>query len=188
MTVATISVPDLPAALRARDHGMALAEDGQSAEQDRYVIDNAIRHFAGLGDEFSSNDVRRVLPVVSGSLIGSRFLAAHKRGEIERVGDELADHEAGHARRISVWRKATGSKPIANGKQVAKQSASGNAVTPAVTNPVTPDQEATIRRAHWALADKGGVRNTGDARQIIRSLLDVLGAVTGTNSTPDELF
>ena len=179
MTVATISVPNLPAALRARDEGIALAEAGQSAEQDRLVIDRVIRHLADLGEPFSVNDARELLPPVAGSMIGARFNAASGRGDIVRVGDTLAEHEAGHARRVGMWVKATGSKPIANRKQVANHDAS---------QPLTEAEELTVRAAHWALAGKGGIRNTGDARKVIRDLLDVLGRVTGVNGGDGTLM
>jgi hypothetical protein len=89
-----------------RDRGMALAESARGADWDRRVIDQAIRHLARTGREFSSNDVRGLLPAVRPALIGARFLAASKRGEIKRVGDVLADHKAGHARRVGLWRRA----------------------------------------------------------------------------------
>lgn len=91
-------------AIRARDEGMERAESASHAPVDRAIIDQAIDWFATTGDEFSANDIREVLPDVSGALIGSRFLAASKRGQIVRVGDTLATHKAGHARRISTWR------------------------------------------------------------------------------------
>ena len=173
MTVATITT-----ALRARDHGMAIAETALAAEQDRLVIDNAIAHFAALGDEFSANDVRRVLPAVSGALIGSRFLAASKRGQIERTGSTLADHEQGHARRVSTWVKATGRNAVTDGvTNSVRQDASG----------LTAEQDDALRRAQWALAGgtgRAGIPTIAAARALLR---DIVNAFTGGDAS-DGLF
>lgn len=109
MTVPTITTTvdgqlDLFAALQARDEGMAAAESASRADHDRAIIDQAIRTIGTTHDTFSSNDIRNYLPDVAPPLIGARFLAAARRGDIERVGDTLASHKAGHARRISTWR------------------------------------------------------------------------------------
>lgn len=154
---------------------MEAAESRPAAEQDRLVIDQAIDYLASLGAEFSANDVRELLPVVSGSLIGTRFLAAAKGGRITRTGSTLADHEAGHARRVSTWIQGDGSKPVANAKQVAYRR-------------LTPAEEQTVRTAHWALEAKSGLSNTTAARKVIRDLLDVLGQITGVNSSGDALM
>jgi hypothetical protein len=98
--------PRLALARAARDRGMAAAEAGRGADWDRKVIDRAIAHLAATRQEFSANEVRELLPVVSGALIGSRFMAAYRRGDIERIGDVFATHAEGHGRRISLWRKA----------------------------------------------------------------------------------
>jgi hypothetical protein len=87
-----------------RDRGMARAEASLHAAWDRAVIDQAITVLAATGRAFSANDVRDRLPDVRPALVGARFMHAARRGLIERIGDELATHKAGHARRVSVWR------------------------------------------------------------------------------------
>lgn len=88
---------------RALDQVEATAD-----EQDRRVIDQAIRAFAANHRPFSANDLRPMLPVVRKSLLGSRFLAAAKRGEIRRVGYEPSTEPAAHGRPTAVWVKADG--------------------------------------------------------------------------------
>lgn len=175
----------LETARRARDEGMASAEARIGAEQDRKVIDNVIAYLADTMDEFSVNEARDLLPVVAPQLIGSRFLAAANRGQIERTGDTQAAHEAGHARRVSTWRKATG-------QQVAKQPESKLLTAHGSVPSVRPEHERAIRDAHFALEARGrgksGVHTTTDACKVIRSLLDVLGDLTGITGSTDELF
>src|SRR5262249_41743884 len=95
---------DARRAREARDAAMSRALDSQAADQDRGVIDQAIRHLARQGQPFSANDVRKLLPAVEPSLIGNRFMAAARRGLIEQCGTTQATHEAGHARLLRVWR------------------------------------------------------------------------------------
>jgi len=89
-----------------RDRGMARAEASLHAAWDRAVIDQAITVLAATGQPFSANDVRGLLPDVRPALVGARFMHAARRGLIERIGDELATHKAGHARRVGLWRGA----------------------------------------------------------------------------------
>ena len=173
----TTTTPELAAARRARDAGMANAESRIGADQDRAVIDQAVEHFASLGRPFSANDVRRVLPQVASPLIGARFLAAARRGLIERVGSTLAQHEESHAHSIGLWIRATGSTLPATRKQSAS---------------LTPDEEATVRAAHWALEargrGKGGFHSTSDAARVVRDLLTILGRLTGIDAGGETLL
>lgn len=115
----------LTQARTARDAGMANAEAHRGADQDIAVLDNVIRHLAHTMDTFSANDARELLPEVAGQLIGARFNSAAGRRLIERVGDTTARHEAGHCRRISVWRIIPGADwSPRRRKQVAKQPVS----------------------------------------------------------------
>lgn len=88
----------------ARDRGMANAEARRGADWDAKVIRQAIGHLAASGEEFSANEVRAILPAVSGPLIGAGFRRAHQRGEIEVCGTVQAAHEAGHRRTLLLWR------------------------------------------------------------------------------------
>jgi hypothetical protein len=92
------------AARDARDRGMIAAESRPGADWDRAVIDRLIGHHAASGEPFSVNHIRPLLPAVAGPLIGARFRAAASRGEIELIGTVLASHEAGHCRRVGLWR------------------------------------------------------------------------------------
>src|SRR5262249_3543980 len=78
----------LAGARAERDKGMAAAEASRHAVVDRALIDAAIRAEAATGQPFSANSIRSRLPGVAGSLVGARFLAAARRGQIERIGDE----------------------------------------------------------------------------------------------------
>jgi hypothetical protein len=166
---------------RLRDEGMAATESRRGADQDRLVIDRAIKHLADSGETFSANDVRRLLPVVAPQLIGSRFNAASRRGQIERVGSELADHGAGHARRLSTWRKAGGT-PIVPQPRRERQP------EPRPAPVLSPDGQATVSRAEYALTGSSGLRNMTEARAMIRQLLDELSAVTGVDAAPPTMF
>ena len=87
-----------------RDKGMAAAGARLGADWDKAVIDQAIRVLAATGREFNADDVRDRLPAVAHALIGSRFMAASKRGLIERVGDQQSRHRSRHASRVGLWR------------------------------------------------------------------------------------
>lgn len=89
----------------ARDRGLALVEDA-SGDWSRRVVDQAIRAAAQTLQTFSANDVRELLPAERSGLIGARFLAAAKRGEIVRIGYVPASHAAGHGRPIALWTAA----------------------------------------------------------------------------------
>lgn len=182
--------PDFYAARQARDQGMAAAQSRPAAGQDALVIDQAIRHFADSGAEFSVNDVRRLLPVVAPQLVGSRFLAASNRRQIERVGSTLADHEKGHARRVSVWRKASGTPVVPRPRSGVQPTAPRQPAAPQ-TPALSPDGEAVLRKAQWALAGgsgKGGIKTVAEARSLIRELIDVLGQQVGTGTGSDMLL
>lgn len=101
--LSTENGPRVVASLAARDAGIAIVE-AASDDQDRAVIDQAIRVIGEQRGHVSANDVRDLLPGVRPSLIGSRFLAASKRGELTEDGTVRATHAAGHARRLVRWR------------------------------------------------------------------------------------
>lgn len=117
----TAADPWASEAERARDRGIASALDRPAAGQDRQVIDQAIRHLAGTGRDFSAADLRELLPAVAGSLIGARILAAARGGRIERVGSTTTRHAKGHARRISIWR-GTGALSLTMPRPAARPS------------------------------------------------------------------
>lgn len=89
-----------------RDQGMAQAE-ANSPERDRRAIDAAIRQVASDRSSFSANDVRPLLPDgVHAPLVGARFMAASRRGEIRKVGWTASTDPATHAHPIAVWEGA----------------------------------------------------------------------------------
>lgn len=94
----------LDEALKARDEGIAQVE-AAADDQDRAVIDQAIREVAARGVRFSANDVRPLLPAVRPALIGARFLAAANRKEIRRVGYVKSTDPKTHAHPIAEWIK-----------------------------------------------------------------------------------
>src|SRR4051812_33270515 len=93
----------LPDPRIARDTAVEAVEESAD-DQDRQVIDQAIRVLGRQRGHVSANDLREVLPQVRPALIGSRFLAAAKRGDLTEDGTIHANHLAGHGRRIVRWR------------------------------------------------------------------------------------
>jgi hypothetical protein len=92
-----------PAARRDR----ALAQVEATADgQDRAVVDQGIKAMVERGNPFSINDLRPLLPVVRKSIVGPRFLAAAKRGEIVRVGYVPSSEPSDHCRPVALWRPA----------------------------------------------------------------------------------
>jgi hypothetical protein len=95
----------LDAALFERDAALQLVEDS-SDEWDRAVIDQGIAALNARGLPWSANDLRPLLPEVRPALIGARFLAAAKRGEMFRAGYVTSTDPGTHARPIVLWRPA----------------------------------------------------------------------------------
>ena len=114
---------------------MDAAQSRPAAQQDRAVIDQAIRHHATTGLLFSANTIRPMLPVVSGSIIGARFLAASKSGQIEAIGSVMASHRRGHGRRLVLWRGTAPAHSHANGQ------------TPGPTPSPTPERPRPVTDA-----------------------------------------
>lgn len=89
-----------------RDEGMARVE-GASDDQDRAVIDQAIRVVAARGQAFSANDVRPLLPPgIRPALVGARFMAASRRREIRKLGWIPSTDPGTHAHPIALWAAA----------------------------------------------------------------------------------
>lgn len=169
----------LTAGRDARDAGMEATLSRPAAEQDLAVVLQAIEHFASTGEPFSINNVRPLLPAVASPVVGAAFQSAAKKGLIERTGETVqATHPEGHAHRVSVWRAATGSNGVANGKHFA--------------SPLTPEQERMVRDIHWALdagcRGKSGIRQMTDARRALRQLLDLVESLTGVTSNQGSLL
>lgn len=90
----------------ARDRSLQLVTD-TSDEQDIAVVDQAILTVAAQGAIFTANDVRPLLPVLrSNNLVGARFQALKKAGEIQRVsGQYVPSTDPGtHGHPVAVWR------------------------------------------------------------------------------------
>lgn len=86
-----------------RDEGVARVE-AASDDQDRAVIDQAIRAVAERGEPFSANDVRPLLPPgIRPALVGARFLAASKRRQIVKVGWVPSTDPGTHAHPVALW-------------------------------------------------------------------------------------
>lgn len=83
-------------------------EDEQRGSWDRNLIDQAIDAFADLGEPFSANDVREVLPAdVRTTLMGARFTAAAKAGLIQSVGLITSTKRNTHAKPVAKWIRVT---------------------------------------------------------------------------------
>lgn len=86
-----------------RDEGIARAE-AASDDWQRAVIDQAIREVAARGRAFSANDCRPLLPPgIRPALIGARFLAASKRGQIRKVGWVASTDPGTHSHPVAQW-------------------------------------------------------------------------------------
>jgi hypothetical protein len=75
-----------------------------SDDQDRAVVDQAIRELGGMHGTVSANDIRGLLPNVRSALIGARFLSLAKAGKLLKTGYIPATHAAGHGRMVALWR------------------------------------------------------------------------------------
>lgn len=92
-----------PSAAGSRETALAAVE-AAGDDWDRAVIDQAIHFTLAAKGHGSANDVRPNLPHVRKSLIGARFLAAVKRGDLVRVGYVTSTDPATHARPIALYR------------------------------------------------------------------------------------
>ena len=99
----TFRLPEDADPVLQRDRALAAVE-GTADGQDRAVIDQGLRAMCERGRPFSINDLRPLLPVVRMSLIGARFLAAAKRGEIFKVGYVASAEPTAHCRPVALWR------------------------------------------------------------------------------------
>lgn len=94
---------DLLEALQQRDTGIARVTVA-SDDQDIAVVDQAIREVAARGVEFTSYDIRPLLPVLrSMNLIGARIREAGRRGEIRKLRHEPCKIPSSHGRVVAVW-------------------------------------------------------------------------------------
>jgi hypothetical protein len=99
----TSFVPAPEMAVAERDRGIEVVEQA-SDDQDRAVVDQAIREFGRMQATVSANDIRPLLPNVRPSLIGARFLALARQGKLKKAGYVPAAHAAGHGRMVAEWR------------------------------------------------------------------------------------
>lgn len=89
-----------------RDKGMAQVT-AASDDADRAAIDQAIARAAATGLTFSANDVRQLLPPgIRAPLVGARFMAASRRGDIVKVGFTPSTDPGTHAHPVAIWRRA----------------------------------------------------------------------------------
>lgn len=92
-------------ALHERDQALAQVEEAGD-QWDRSVIDQGIAALNARGLPWSANDLRPRLPAVRSALIGARFLAATKRGEMTRTGWVTSTDPGTHARPVALWQPA----------------------------------------------------------------------------------
>lgn len=97
-----LSLDDLTPAREARDEGLARVEQAGD-DWDRRRIDQAITHLASQGRPFSANDARPLVEGVRSALIGARFLAAAKRGQIVKLGYVTSTDPGTHSHPIAMW-------------------------------------------------------------------------------------
>lgn len=97
-----MTAPTTEQARTARD--AALEEVEAAGDQwDRAVIDQGIDALNARRLPWSANDLRPLLPEVRSALVGARFLAAIKRGDMTRVGYVSSTEPSTHARPIGLY-------------------------------------------------------------------------------------
>lgn len=86
-----------------RDEALAQVEEA-SDDWQRAVIDQSIREVAAWGRPFSANDCRPLLPPgIRPALVGARFMAASRRGDIRKVGWVASTDPGTHAHPVAQW-------------------------------------------------------------------------------------
>lgn len=111
MSTVTIEIPESVAhavavARRARDEGIAQAEDADHSGWNKALIDQAIDAYADAGRPFSANDLRHLQLDVPPALIGARFMAASVAGVIKKVGADVSSSGPTHHKEIGRWIRA----------------------------------------------------------------------------------
>ena len=88
-----------------RDAGI---EQATNAADPRLIlaVDAVIAQFNATGEPWSANDIRDLLPVVAGPLVGARVRAAslRKPREMEAVGWTRSSLRSTHAKPLVRWR------------------------------------------------------------------------------------
>ena len=80
------------------------AVNDAAPKSDKAAIDEAILRLARLGVPFSANDCRKQFPNVNGSVIGGRFNALGRTGQIRQTGNRVPSTLANtHGHPIHEW-------------------------------------------------------------------------------------
>lgn len=130
-------------ALSERDSVLEMVEEAGD-DWDRAVIDQGIEALNSRGVPWSANDLRPLLPGVRAALIGVRFLAAARRGEMARAGYVTSTDPGTHARPIVLW------QPKGTGRPVDVPDEEGPPVTTGAPDP--GDQLVSTRPVTCAFA------------------------------------
>lgn len=89
-----------------RDAGMEAAAEN-AGEFWRLTFDQRLRYLAATGRDFTTDDLREVVPdPVSPNAVGAMFASAAKSGLIVKVGYRPSERPEGHRRIVAVWRGA----------------------------------------------------------------------------------
>jgi hypothetical protein len=89
---------------RLRDRGMALADEAADVDW-KDAWRQAITLLAGIGDPFTSDDVRAIAgePWDHANATGSLFNAAARQGVIRRIGYRQSDRATRHKNVVALW-------------------------------------------------------------------------------------
>lgn len=142
----------LARARAARDAGMAQAEAADLLGYDRAIIDQAIVAFAELGQPFSANNLRDLLPDVRTSLLGSRFYAASCAGTIVRVGVVPSTKENTHHKPIELWLGAAAAERVSQGDPLEEPNPAVRAAHRALEEVLGPVSTAAGNMRRWRVA------------------------------------
>lgn len=91
-----------------RDEGIARADAAQPDEW-KTAVDRQIARLAATGRPFTADDVSTVVgdsPTGSQGAMGARFMAASRRGVIQRIGYVPSGRASVHAHPVAQWKGA----------------------------------------------------------------------------------
>lgn len=141
----------LAAARAARDAGIALALEGAS-DWDKALVWQAIEAFGEVGQPFSANNLRDLLPDVPRAMIGGQFTKASAAGVIVRVGVVMSTDEPTHHKAIGLWLGAAAAARLAEGEPLVEPSPAVAAAHRALEDVLGPVSTAAGNMRRWRVA------------------------------------
>lgn len=141
----------LARARAARDAGIDLALEAAS-DWEKALVWQAIEAFAELGQPFSANNLRDLLPDVRTPMIGGQFTKASIAGVIVRVGIVMSTDEPTHHKPIGLWLGASAAARLAEGEPLTPPSPAVAAAHRALQDVLGPVSTASGNMRRWRIA------------------------------------